>query len=314
MLFVGISIVVMVALFVICGYQDVPKESGYGTREVWRVNSTQLVALLALLIMIPGFIARVPANSVGIKFNYFNGVNEETMPAGMHIKTPFDKVYKISTEVQTVTIENLTSQTKDAQYVNTALDVKYRVNSENAHLVFTQFKTLDKMSGSLIVPTTQRILELITTHYNVIDILGEKRSDVYNALSSDLADEFAKYGIEFYSISITDMDAGAAIENAITEEAVAKKAAETAEQKLIQAETEAKQKSVIAQAEQDAAKIEAETKIIQAEAERQANELLKQSIDEKILRQQWIEKWNGEVPTYYGSDGGSLIFNTGEIG
>ena len=53
------------------------------------------------------------------------------------------------------------------------------------------------------------------------------------------------------------MDAGAALEQAITEEAVAKKAVETAEQNLLRTQTEAKQKSVQAQAEQDAARIQA---------------------------------------------------------
>ena len=43
----------------------------------------------------------------------------------------------------------------------------------------------------------------------------------------NLTEELAKYGVAFYSISITDMDAGEAIEAAITNEAVAKKAVET---------------------------------------------------------------------------------------
>ena len=107
------------------------------------------------------------------------------------------------------------------------------------------------------------------------------------------------------------MDAGDAIESAIEAEAVAKKAVETAEQELLKAEMEAKQKSVLAQAEQDAAKIKAETKLIEAQAEKEANELLQMSLTELLLRQQWIEKWNGEVPTYYGGEGTDLIFDTG---
>jgi regulator of protease activity HflC (stomatin/prohibitin superfamily) len=125
-----------------------------------------------------------------------------------------------------------------------------------------------------------------------------------------LSAELAKYGVEFVSITINDMDAGQALEAAITAEAVAKKEVETAAQNLLKAETEAKQQSVQAQAEQDAAKIKAETKIIQAEAEKKANELLKQSLSDFILRQQWIEKWDGKTPTYYGGDS-DLMFNMG---
>ena len=66
-----------------------------------------------------------------------------------------------------------------------------------------------------------------------------------------------------------------------------------------------------AQAEQDAAKIKAETKLIEAEAEKKANELLNQSLTDMVLQMEWIEKWNGQMPTYYsGSDDGmSVILN-----
>ena len=110
------------------------------------------------------------------------------------------------------------------------------------------------------------------------------------------------------------MDAGEALEKAITDEAVAKKAVETAEQNLLKAETEAKQKSVQAKAEQEAASIKAETKLIEAEAERKANELLNQSLTDMVLKMEWIEKWNGQMPAYYnGSDDGmSIILNPSE--
>lgn len=265
----------------------------------------QLAALLGLLLCFGGFVARIPANSVGILYSPFGGTREETMSEGIHMKNVFDNVYVISTEVQTTTIENLTTQTKDAQYLTSTLDIKYRVNVSNAHLIFKQYRTLDKMSKALIAPTTQRVLELITTNYNVIDILGEHRSAVYSELEKNLTEEFAKYGIEFYSISITDMDAGEALEKAITDEAVAKKAVETAEQNLLKEEIIAKQQSVQAQAEQDAAKIKSETKLIEAEADKKANEMLNQSLSDEILQKEWIDKWDGKMPTYYsGSDDG----------
>ena len=271
------------------------------------------LALLSLLILIPAFIARVPANSVGIKYSPFSGTSENTLDEGFHKKNPFEKIYKISTEVQTMTVSNLTTQTKDAQYLTSILDIKYKVNNDNAFVIFKQYRTLDNMSKNLVVSTTQRVLEQVTTKYNVIDILGEKRSDVYAELEVSLYEEFALYGVEFKSITINDMDAGERLENAITEEAVAKKAVETAEQELLKAETQAKQKSVTAKAEQEAAKIEAETKIIKAQAEKEANELLQQSLNENILIQQWISKWNGATPSYYGGNGTDLIFNTGSL-
>ena len=305
MLWLIIGIVVTLGLFVALGICD----------DEWKFNVKQIFSLLGLLFCFLGFVTRIPANSVGIVYSPFGGTRQETLSEGFHNKNPLDKIYKISTEVQTMTVNNLTTQTKDAQFLNSTLDIKYRVSNENAYLVFTQFRTLKAMSENLIVPTTQRVLEHVTTKYNVIDILGEKRNDVYSELELALSEEFEKYGVKFYSISIIDMDAGEKLENAITEEAVAKKAVETAEQNLLKTQTEAKQKSVQAQAEQDAAKIEAETKLIEAEAEKKANEMLNQSLSDDILQKEWIEKWDGHMPTYYSGsgDGASLIFDTGAV-
>jgi regulator of protease activity HflC (stomatin/prohibitin superfamily) len=299
-----IGIVVTIGLFIFLGLNI----DGRG-RSSWKWSAKQLLAIFGLLLCLFGCIAKVPANHVGIVYSPFGGTKDTTLSEGFNTKSPFDTVYKISTEVQTVQIENLTTQTKDAQYVTTILDIKYRVNASNAFLIFKQYRTLENMSGNLIMPTTQRSLELVTTNYNVIDILGEKRSDIYAELDAALATEFAKYGVEFISISIIDMDAGAELEAAIMAEAVAKKEVETAEQNLLKAEMEAKQQSVQAQAEQDAARIEAETRLIEAEAEKKANEMLSQSLTPNILQMQWIEKWDGKMPAYYGGDGMGLIFN-----
>ena len=316
------SFVVMIALYVGLGFgvEEITKKDWRGNDETettigWGFKIRQFLCLLGLLFMLPGFITKIPANSVGIVYSPFGGTQEQTLSEGFHTKNIFDKVYKISTEVQTMSVENLTTQTKDAQFLTSILDIKYRVNTSNAYLIFKQFRTLDKMSENLIIPTTQRVLEHVTTQYNVIDILGEKRNNIYAELESALTEEFAKYGVEFYSISITDMDAGEALEKAIMDEAVAKKAVETAEQNLLKAETEAKQKSVQAKAEQEAASIKAETKLIEAEAEKKANELLNQSLTDMVLKMEWIDKWNGHMPTYYsGSDDGmSIILNPSEM-
>lgn len=273
----------------------------------WKRQKKQLLSLLCLLICCLGFITKIPANHVGIVYSPFGGTKETTLGEGFNKKNPLDKVYKISTETQTKTVDNLTTQTKDAQYLTSSLDIKYKVSDSNAYMVFKQYRTLDKMSENLIVPTTQRVLELVTTEYNVIDILGEKRSEVYSKLEVALDKELAKYGVKFESITINDMDAGDALEAAITAEAVAKKEVETAAQQLEKSKMDAQQKSVQAQAEQDAAKIKAETKLIEAEAEKKANEMLNQSLSDEILQQQWINKWNGSMPQYYGGDAGIMI-------
>ena len=307
-----VSIIVTLAAFFSLGFHE--EGSGYNAELKWTFKRRQIFALAGLFICLFGVFKTIPANHVGIVYSPFGGTKTETLSEGFVVKKPFDKIYKISTEVQTTVVGNLTTQTSDAQYLISEIDIKYSVDEKDAYIVFKQFKTLKNVSANLIVPTTQRVLEQITTKYNVIDILGEKRTDVYSELQVALTEELALYGIKFNSVTINDMDAGEALEKAITDEAVAKKAVETAKQNLEKAKTEAQQKSVQAQAEQDAARIEAETKIIEAEAEKKANDLLTQSLTDDILQKAWIDKWNGQMPQYYSGDGSgmSVILNPGD--
>jgi regulator of protease activity HflC (stomatin/prohibitin superfamily) len=291
MILVIISIILTVGLFIGLGISV--DTSGYDPKISFKLRGRQALALCGLLVMLFGCVTTIPANHVGIVYSPFGGTKQETLKEGFAFKSPFDKVYKISTETQTKKIKELTTQTMDAQYLTTKLAVKYKVNEANAFLVFKQYRTLDNMSSSLIKDATQRVLESITTKYNVIDILGEKRNDIYSELKAELSKELAIYGVEFDSVTINDMDAGEKLESAIEDEAVAKKEAETAEQKKIKAEKDA------------------ETKLIKAKAERDANALLEKSLTDKILQQQWIEKWNGKMPTYYGGDA-NLMIGVGE--
>ena len=82
-------------------------------------------------------------------------------------------------------------------------------------------------------------------------------------------------------------------------------------QKAIDAKFASEQELVIQQNKNEAniAKSEAEAKsmIMLAEAEAKANELLSNSINDKLLEKMYYEKWDGKLPTIYGGDGMSPI-------
>ena len=51
-------------------------------------------------------VKRIPANTVGVNVSAIGGVQENTLQTGYHLKMPFiDKVYTLSTSVQTKTME-----------------------------------------------------------------------------------------------------------------------------------------------------------------------------------------------------------------
>lgn len=58
------------------------------------------------------------------------------------------------------------------------------------------------------------------------------------------------------------------------------------------------QKAQKAQNELAVVKAEAEKKVVAAQAEAEANRLRTQALTPMILKQQWIDKWDGKLPVY----------------
>ena len=232
------------------------------------VGSVVGLFLVIGLILLPFSIANVPANHVGVVYNGFGGgVQEKTLANGFYFKKPFfDKIYKIPTDVQTVNLDKVTTQTHDGQYIDTSVDVKYQILGDDALTVFKQFREVDRVNKELVKPVVQRAVEQVTVDYDVFDILGPKRNEVYKQINDNVRNELQKFGLTFKSLTILDSDAKDEIELAIQNEAVAQKAIDVAKQeqekikvenetKLLQAKTDAEKKSIEAQAEADANKV-----------------------------------------------------------
>ena len=228
-------------------------------------------------------VKRIPANTVGVKVSAIGGVQENTLQTGYHLKMPFiDKVYTLSTSVRTKTMDKITTQTKDGQWLNTNIDVKYRVNKEKAMTVFSNYTTLENVNDSVVSPAVQRAIESVTGNYDIYDILGNKRTEVYEAIDKALKEKFESYDLEFVSFTITDQDAGDEIEAAIKNESVKQKEIDTAKQEQEKAKVEADTKKVQAQAEADAG-------IIKAEGEAKANKAKSDSITDNLIRMKEAE-------------------------
>lgn len=253
--------------------------------DAFKPNKKLLLAIIPITLFVGTMcITFVPANTVGIRYSAITGVSENTLSEGLAFKSPIDKIYTIDTTVQERTVEKVSVQTKDAQWVSMNINIKYSVNSSNAFKVFKSYKTLENLQNNLIANATQRAIEEVTTKYNVIEVLGEERNSIYTEIENTLKTRLAGEGVDLKFITIKDTDAGEAIEKAIAEEAVVQKAVETAKQK------------------QEQAKIEAATKLIEAEGEAKANAVKTKALTDEVLLEMWINKWNGQLPTVSGSD------------
>lgn len=263
------------------------KEEGK-TNYIW-----SLFGFLWLVIILFGCFTNIGANTVGIMYNPFkNGIQSEVLSEGFKGKSPFDKVYKISTEVQEFTFENISVQTNDSQYVNAILQLQVRIDKEKAFEYFKKYggKQLKDIQ-SILSNTTQKQLEKTTIQYNIMQVLGDKRDEIVNKTLDEVKAEILNDGILIERIILVDTDAGERIEQAIQNEASAKKEAETAKYLKEKAE------------------LEGQAKVIEAQKEKEANDLKQTSLTGEILTEKMIEKWNGVLPATMLGDDIQSVFN-----
>jgi len=292
MTFIILSAILILVIFVVTGIKKVNGNLG------WKASPKQWLSVLGLLLAIPAFFTIVPANSVGIVYSPFSGgVQQDMLDEGIKTKGPFDTVYNISTEVQTNTLDNLHGQTRDSQYLEISIDVKYIVDPAQAVDVFKNFRTLANVNSTLVRPAAQRAIDSAMVKYNIIEILGSKRSDVYIEIEDYLTTRFESNGLILHSITFLDTNGGEEIEQKIRDEAVEKKAGETALLRKARAQTEA------------------DTRIIQAEAEAKEKEILAAAISQnpEILELEWIKKWNGTLPIYMSGESGGVLIDLSDL-
>ena len=263
-----LSIITVIGIALYCIYEE---------NKLW----WSLFGFLWLILIAFGCFTNIGANQVGIMYNPFKGgIQNEVLGEGFKGKTPFDKVYKISTQVQEFTFENISVQTNDSQFVNAILQLQVRIDNAQAFQYFKKYGGNQlKDIQTILSNTAQKELEKVTTQYNIMEVLGEKRDEIVNKKLESLKTELLKDGILVERIILVDTDAGEKIEQAIQNEASAKKEAETAKYLKEKAE------------------LEGEAKVIEAQKDKEANELKQTTLTKEILTEKMIEKWNGTLPT-----------------
>jgi regulator of protease activity HflC (stomatin/prohibitin superfamily) len=266
---------------------------------------------------------RVPAGYVAVQYSMNGGVKDEILTQGWHITSPTTKttLYTTSIEQSYLTSskqgdskddESFSASSSEGKAMTIDLTFTYQYKAENVTEVFTNFKGQSgkEVRDSFIKPNIVSWSKEVIARYKVSDVLGEKRADVNKALTEYLSQKFEAYGITVSNVSLINIEVDKATRKAINAKITAQQDAETQainnQTSVDKAEAEAKVKLTQAQANADAKKI-------QAEAEAEANELLEKSLTDKILKQEYIDKWNGELPKITNSDSSNLMISADDI-
>lgn len=252
-----------------------------------------------LIVLAFTCVTSVPTGHTGV-VTTFGKVEEYTFEAGIHLKSPVSEVTYMDNRTQKGTLQ-MSCFSSDIQEVSVTYTINYQIQKQNAQTIYRNIG--QDYYNTVVTPCIQESLKTIAAQYSAENLIGS-RAKMAQQVEENLANQLAKYNVDLVSAAIEDMDFTDAFTNAVEEKQVAaqnKLKAETqAEQKIVEAKAEAEQKLIQARAE-------AEAKLIAADAEAEANKKIAASLTDAVLYQQWLETWDGKLPTVAGSDANVII-------
>lgn len=269
------------------------------------------VMLVFSLIFLMISTTKIKPGYVGIVYSINGGVKGDILTQGWHVVGPTKKVTKYSIGVEQSYLtkdkkgdspkdDSFNIPTADGKTVNCDLEFSYRFDEGQLPNTFVQFKGRDGQDilDTFIKPKMIAWSQEVTSKYPVTQILGDKRDTINSELDSYLKNKFEPYGIVIDTVNFTRISADKQTKKAIQKKVTAQQELETARVKSQTAEINAKKDLQVAE-------INAKKKIVEAESKAKANKIVSDSLTDKLIQQNKIDKWDGKLPTV--SNGGSSI-------
>lgn len=273
---------------------------------------TFVILLIALITILKLTLAKIPPGYIGIQYSLNGGIKEEVLEQGLRFKSPIVKITKYPISRQQVYLsidakegsrdnDSFYIPTSDGKTVNVDLEFAYKFDPEKVAKTYLEFrgKSPEYIENTFIRAKMKSWTGEVSSKFSLIDIYGEKRTDLNKAVQAYVQPKFEEYGILVDSVSFTqirlDEQTSQAIQNKINKQ----QELETAKLELEKQKIENERKIAQAQAEAEQIKIKA-----QAEAE--ANRTIANSITEGLIKDKeaqarlkhgWVTVTSGNTTT-----------------
>lgn len=278
------------------------------------VASVLIIALIVLLMSAH----KINPGYVGVVYNLRGGIEKQVLHQGLRFVSPLEKVsqYSVATEQAylsrdkkegSLDDDSFMIPTSDGKTVNVDLEFSYHFDADRLPDTFTRFKgqTGKEIENSFIRGKMKAWTSEVSSTFSVIDIYGEKRSELNSAVLKHTQEKFDEYGIIIDSVNFSRIELDSQTEEAIQIRINKQQELETAKLEAQKAEIEANRKKIEAQGEADA-------RIIEAQGQAEANKILTQDLNDEILMKMYLEKWDGKLPQV-SSDGINPIIDMKDI-
>ena len=263
-----------------------------------------ILGFLVLAVVLSTCCTVVDTSEVGIKFKKFSLTDQGKLDAvpvtGWVFYNPITtSVYSYPVYVQRVDYSPFTVTTKDAAVFSMDPVLAFRINRDKAVDVFAKYrKPLDDIEAGYMRTVIYDAYRITANKYTSDELMASRaqfEAEVRSMLEHSLNDE--GFVVEEFTSQITPP---ASLSQAIEAKNQAIQEALKAENLVKQAEANAK--IAIAKAEGEAKALR-----IQADGEAYYNRTVAASLNELLVRQDAIEKWDGKLPEYMGGNSIPLL-------
>ncbi len=275
-------------------------------------------AVAFILLVVMTCTASVPTGYTGI-VTTFGRVEDRTMEAGLHLKTPFQSIITMDNREQKTSFVT-EAFSSDIQQVDITGSINYAINKSTAMTLFREVGT--DYFNKLISPRMLEITKGVFSKYTAENLVAYRQT-LSQEIRDLLSEELTSYGINVVSINIENIDFTDAFTNAVESKQVAaqkKLQAEIEEaQKTMETQQAAERQRINAEAEATVAKINADAEAyatkVRSEAEADANKRIAESLTKELISFNEVKAWNGQLPTFVSGDGSTTLpilnMNTG---
>lgn len=265
-----------------------------------------LLALVALTSAGFSSCTRVDSSEVGIKFNKLSltdqGKLDATTVTGYIVYNPITTdIYTYPTYVQRVDYKPFTVNTKDAAIFTMDPTMAYYLNRNKATDVFFKYRRSLKEIQEGYMRTVIYDAYRVTANAYTSDELMANRAKFENEVRVMLDSTLTNEGFVVTEFT-SQIDPPKSLRDMIDAKNAAVQAALKAENQVKEAEANAK--ISVAKAEGDAKAMR-----IKADAEAYYNRTISASLSDRIVQEDFLEKWDGKMPQYYmPGNGGAGVF------
>ena len=241
----------------------------------------------------------VDNSEIGIKFKKFSLTDQgelvATQVSGLTFYNPITtRVFTYPVYIQRVNYDPFTVTTKDAAIFTMDPMMAYQLDRTKAAYVFNKYrKSLREIEMGYIRTCIYDAYRISANNYTSDELMAN-RAKFENEVRARLDESMNREGFIVREFT-TKIDPPASLTEAINAKNEAVQNALKAENKVKEAEAEAK----IAIAK---AKGEAEAQQIKGDGEAYYNRVVAASLNALLVQQYAIEKWDGKLPTYNGSN------------